>query len=149
MNTIPISQLADLFSYDCESGLLRHKLTWGHIKAGDVAGTEHHTGYIDVKIKGKSFKAHRIAWALVTGSWPIYEIDHIDGKRSNNKWDNLRKSNPLHNGSNNTRTRAGGYPGVTWMKTSWDVRYKGKYIGRAYDFLSAVALRKQMEREDG
>ena len=34
--------------------------------------------------------AHRLAWLLHYGKWPINEIDHIDGNPTNNVIDNLR-----------------------------------------------------------
>ena len=149
MNTIPIELLQSMFSYDAATGHIKHKRTWGSIRAGDIAGTEHASGYIDVKILGVSYRAHRVAWALATGSWPDFEVDHIDGVRHNNKWLNLQKSNDLHNAGNNARIRkAGGYPGVTWAGKSWCVRYKGKNLGNRSNLLDAIASRKQAERED-
>ena len=55
------------------------------------------TGWLDARgyvvlagIKGRNVKAHRLAWALTTGSWPIGEIDHVNGIRNDNRIVNLR-----------------------------------------------------------
>tara|TARA_Y100000593_G_scaffold75007_1_gene138248 strand:- start:1888 stop:2391 length:504 start_codon:yes stop_codon:yes gene_type:complete len=62
--------------------------------AGKQAGTEHvsTTGRrsIKIKIEGKSYYAHRIAWVLMTGDWPEGVVDHKDQNSMNNRWTNLR-----------------------------------------------------------
>ena len=47
-------------------------------------------GYRKLKFRGKQYLVHRIAWLLQHGSWPVGDIDHIDGNPSNNKLENLR-----------------------------------------------------------
>ena len=46
-------------------------------------------GYLILKIKGKQFKAHRIAWLLNYGEFPKGEIDHINRCRTDNRIENL------------------------------------------------------------
>jgi hypothetical protein len=36
----------------------------------------------------------------MTGSWPTVLVDHRDGERSNNRWDNLRLATDQQNGQN-------------------------------------------------
>ena len=51
-------------------------------------------GYRRVRIRfdGERFDlcAHRVVYAMAHGTWPTYEIDHIDGSRINNSPSNLR-----------------------------------------------------------
>lgn len=47
-------------------------------------------GYILLGHLNTTYMAHRVAWAVMTGSYPIYGIDHINGIRDDNRWCNLR-----------------------------------------------------------
>lgn len=66
-------------------------------------------------------KAHRLAWFFMTGEWPILDIDHINGDRSDNRWSNLRLANDSQNGANKRRYKnnKSGFKGVIW-----DARHK-------------------------
>ena len=91
------SELKDTFSYDPNVGdFIRLKSPRGD-RVGKVAGATDSHGHIQIKIKGKLYLAHRLAWLYMTGSFPDHQIDHIDHNRSNNKWDNLR---PVSNATN-------------------------------------------------
>lgn len=57
-------------------------------------------GYRTVTYKGKTVKAHRMAWFIMTGQWPTKEIDHIDRNKLNNRWNNLRESTRSENNVN-------------------------------------------------
>lgn len=57
-------------------------------------------GYRTVTYKGKTVKAHRMAWFIMTGQWPTKEIDHIDRDKLNNRWNNLRESTRSENNIN-------------------------------------------------
>lgn len=62
------------------------------VQAGDVAGCLRRDGYTSIGIDRKVYMAHRLAWLYSFGSYPDdgFEIDHIDGDRSNNRIKNLR-----------------------------------------------------------
>jgi hypothetical protein len=47
-------------------------------------------GYVKVILKRKEYFAHRVAWALQTGNWPKFHIDHINGVKNDNRFINLR-----------------------------------------------------------
>lgn len=87
-------RLRSLVSYDKETGLF----TW--LKSGAVAGWLENTGYIRIKIYGRSFVAHRLAWLWMMGEWPEERIDHRDLDYSNNRWDNLRPATNSLNSAN-------------------------------------------------
>lgn len=94
-------QIKNLLSYSPESGLLTWITKRGFaIKPGTLAGGLDKYGYVTVGVSGKQFKAHRIAWLLMTGDWPQKEIDHINGNRADNRWINLRQVDRLTNVQN-------------------------------------------------
>ena len=77
------------FRYDPESG----HLTWVGVnrrmhgrRAGCFSGR-----YRKICIGGVRVFEHRVIWALVYGSWPEDEIDHIDRDGHNNRLQNLRQ----------------------------------------------------------
>lgn len=85
-------QLRDLFSLDCETGVL----TWKsraprRKKVGDEAGGPHPDGYLQVHVPGyRAVMVHRLVWVIVHGVWPTQEIDHRDLDKRNNRPGNLR-----------------------------------------------------------
>lgn len=92
--TISIARLHEVLDYDPNTGLLTWKVARrGKAKKGSVAGCKDPSnGYIRVAVDGVSLKAHRVAIAIMTGEWPEEGLhtDHINGKRDDNRWDNLR-----------------------------------------------------------
>lgn len=68
--------------------------------AGRSAGYINGNGYVVVSIFNRRHRAHRLAWLYMTGEWPERDVDHRDGDRQNNRWDNLRaatRSENIHN----------------------------------------------------
>jgi hypothetical protein len=92
---------------------------------------------LDITIKQKHFKAHRLAWLYMTGNWPTKEIDHIDGCPFNNTWINLREVTRKQNMENLSlnKTNTSGHRGVSWHKQTkkWKAcvthNYTSVYIG--------------------
>lgn len=66
-------------------------------KIGDVAGSKDTHGHIQIKIGGKLYLAHRLAWLYMTGSFPKDEIDHVNGIRDDNRLVNLREATKNEN----------------------------------------------------
>jgi hypothetical protein len=92
--------LNNLYHYNPETGVLTHKTSRGGVKAGSVAGSIGCDKRVQMYIFGKNYKAHRVIWLMVTGSFPNNEIDHIDGNPSNNSWNNLRDVTHIVNQQN-------------------------------------------------
>lgn len=90
---LTVERLRELFRYDCETGeFIRIAATCPRY-AGDVgkrAGSPDGLGYRQIRIDGKLYRCHRLAWLYVFGEWPTKYIDHIDGDRGNDRIGNLR-----------------------------------------------------------
>lgn len=98
-------KLRACISYDPESGELRSiKGRKGGAKAGSVLGYLHPKGYLYLKFAGRGLIAHRVAWFLYYGRWPI-EIDHWDTNKLNNAIYNLREVDGTTNQENKRRAR--------------------------------------------
>jgi hypothetical protein len=77
--------------YDADTGVFTWiKKTSRKVVVGRVAGSPHRGGYITIGIDGRLYLAHRLAMLSVTGEFPIFDVDHINGNRSDNKYANLR-----------------------------------------------------------
>ena len=72
------------FSYNHETGEIKR------ITKKNSNGSYDHYGYLILKYKGMQYKAHRVAWFLFFFVNPESEIDHINGKRDDNRISNLR-----------------------------------------------------------
>ena len=94
---------------------------WNAKHAGKRACRLGHKGNIVVTLCDKVWLAHRIAWLIVTGEWPVDQIDHINGNRSDNRWCNLRAANNSQNHANVglLSSNTSGLKGASWSK-----RYK-------------------------
>lgn len=123
------------YLYYCETSPsgLRWKVTRSNrAKKGSVAGSKDKDGYYQVKLLGKSYKAHRIVWFLHNGEIPAgLEIDHKDRIRDNNKIDNLVLKTHRRNCLNTTSSRnfTGVQPSGTRFKQ--EIRIEGvvTYLG--------------------
>lgn len=83
--------LRELLAYDADTGVFNWLVRPAkNIKAGAVAGCDRGDGYISIRVLGRLYLGHRIAWLHVHGMWPVKYIDHIDGNKSNNAIANLR-----------------------------------------------------------
>lgn len=125
---IDISYIRSLFKYDPASGILFWDVKRPKVVLGAEAGSTSSTGYKRVTVDGRSYKVHRIIWAIQTGEWPSSDIDHIDGVRDNNKWSNLRLASKSQNGMNRKRTNSNtsGVKGVYWHSraSKWAAQVK-------------------------
>lgn len=103
--------------YDPTSGIFTWKVKVNRSKSiGDKAGALVH-GYIRIKIKGKAYSAHRMAWFFHYGENPPDIIDHINGVKDDNRIENLRSASSTQNGRNRKRwTNKSGYLGVSFRE---------------------------------
>lgn len=99
------SKLLELLKYDPETGEFRWlKPQRGcRMRAGDLAGCKHRTGYWIVRVDGRGYGAHRLAWFYFKGEWPAVDIDHKNGDAADNRLENLRPSTHSQNMANRKR----------------------------------------------
>ena len=130
---------------------------WNAQYAGKEAFTARDKdGYKKGSVFNRTFKAHRIAWALSHGEWPLY-IDHINGKPDDNRLCNLRNVTRVENQQNLKRSKLNksGSCGVSWdrHRSKWTarIRVNGKLIalGRFENLDGAISARKAAEKEHG
>lgn len=129
-------RVRDLLDYDQETGALTWRKACGCQKIGAVAGQIRRDGYTRVVIAGAGYQAHRLAWLWMTEAWPSAQIDHIDGVRSNNRWQNLREATQAENNQNmrvaTVRNRSSRLLGVTKHKKTGKWQASIKLHGRSH-----------------
>ena len=122
-NIVSADYLRSILNYNADTGVFtRIARTSTSVHVGDVAGSKHGSGYIQISVMGRPYLAHRLAWLYVTGSWPADQIDHLDGRRDNNVFANLRDVTSKVNGQNQRRPRsdnASGFLGVARSRKRW------------------------------
>jgi hypothetical protein len=114
-------------------------------------------GYFIGRILGKPYRAHRVAWAIYSGAWPESDIDHINGKRSDNRIANLRTATRQENGKNCAIgiKNTSGTIGVSWSSRDlvWTAQVnkngKQKHIGSFKNKDEAIQARAKANLEYG
>lgn len=106
-------RLKELLHYNPETGIFTWINPLSKIKkSGDVAGSLHHSGYIQIKISKKLYTAHRLAFLYMNGSFPYDCVDHINGKKDFNAWSNLRQATKSENHQNYRKHKSSNKLGV-------------------------------------
>ena len=119
------AELKSLLDYDQDTGVFTWKVNRRSVTAGQVAGYLRQTGYVVIRLFGKPWMAHRLAWLWMTGDPPPKYLDHINGLRSDNRIANLRAADPMLNAQNTRRANVRNESGF------WGVSRSGKkFIAR-------------------
>lgn len=115
-NSITAEYVRRLFNYDPDTGIFTRIVSVGSRgQEGMQVGSADLHGYKTVRIEKRSYKIHRLAWLYVHGAWPVGDIDHINGNRSDNRIVNLRdvtRAVNLQNQRRATNNRSTGVLGV-------------------------------------
>ena len=150
---ITYERLKELLHYSPDSGIFTWKLSTARcIKPGDIAGCKS-LGYIRIRIDGKIYQAHRLAWLYHYGEWPKYGLDHINRIKDDNRIENLRDVDQYENMRNtgNPSDNTSGIKGISWHKKAnkWMARIavngKDKHLGLYKSFHNAVCARHVAE----
>jgi len=146
-------RLKQLYHYEPATGIFTFINTRGRMKAGSVAGSYNaSTGYINMKIDHKMYKAHRLAYLYMTGSIPP-EVDHDNRNCIDNSWNNLNAATHSSNQRNQSvpSNNTSGTMGVGWHKQSqrWragiNVLSGRKHLGNFKCKTAAILARKAAE----
>jgi len=138
MGGIRRDRLVEVLHYDPSTGEFRWKSkTNKRIKKGAVAGCNCPNGgltYRTIRIDGRLYRAHRLAWLYMTGSFPDGMIDHADGNGLNNRWCNLRVATRTENQRNQKRRtdNTSGTRGVSRCRRSGKWKAYINVHGRQY-----------------
>jgi predicted ribonuclease toxin of YeeF-YezG toxin-antitoxin module len=134
MSDLTQEELKRLLHYDPETGVFTWRVIKGWVRAGAIAGGINSLGYQQIKINRRNHRGHRLAFLYMTGSWPVADVDHIDGNKSNNRWDNLRPATRSQNNANSKirSSNSAGYKGVTYCKRDNRWRAAIRKDGRHY-----------------
>lgn len=141
--TLTVHRIRELLSYDPETGDFVWLVNRRKVRAGSIAGrtwTSRRDGhqYREIRIAGRDYLAHRLAWLLTYGQWPSECIDHVNGDGLDNRLANLREATNSQNQCNKRHQRhnAIGLKGVSFdrLTKKWRARImvhgRDKHLGR-------------------
>lgn len=135
------ARLLELLNYDPATGIFTSNLGGkGRRPIGTQMGSINKiSGYVEVRADYKLYLGHRLAFFWMKGYWPTKQIDHRNGIRSDNSWDNLRDASQSMNSQNlggpmrNNKCRllgvslhkaTGLYRAVLWADGRHHVKYR-------------------------
>lgn len=141
-------RLREIFSYDQETGVFIRK-SRGTRAFKAISST----GYLVGSAGGKMYQAHRVAFAIGHGRWPLYQIDHINGNKLDNRLTNLREVTAAENRRNMRRSarNTSGRSGVSFYSRDqrWRVTIGCLHVGLFDTLDEACAARTGAERALG
>ena len=150
-------EIKEMLSYNPNTGCFIWMVSRGSAKVGDAAGGINGKGYFQIRVKGKIYLSHRLAWMITHGKFPEYDTDHINHDRADNRIVNLREVTRQENMKNASlyKTNTSGCCGISWFKSDgkWMayIKLNGKdaYLGLFTDKFEAICARKSAENTHG
>jgi HNH endonuclease len=103
--------------------------------------------YALIRLLGRAYGAHRLAWVCHHGKWPDHEIDHRDRDPLNNRISNLREATRSQNQRNKgpMRNNSSGFKGVSFRaKRAGRKKYYAQInVGHTMKFLGWFATAEE------
>jgi hypothetical protein len=83
-------------------------------------------GYLSGHVLGGFFRAHRVAYAIHYGRWPINTIDHKNRDRADNRIENIVDATRSEQQANRNKqtNNTSGFPGIHYERAT------GKWVAR-------------------
>ncbi|WP_326894533.1 HNH endonuclease (plasmid) [Rhizobium beringeri] len=119
-------RLREVLHYEPLTGRFTWLISVGGVSKGSLAGRIKREGYREIGVDGKLYRANRLAWLYMTGSWPAQQVDHENLNKSDDTWMNLREATYGQN-QMNTAVRSNNKLGVKGV--SIEPR-TGRYVAR-------------------
>jgi hypothetical protein len=127
---ITAAELRAIIQYDPETGRFSWRErgqeffkngrvgSWNAVNAGRPVCGALSSGYLRISIFAEKYAASHLAYLYMTGAWPGYEIDHVNGVRCDNRWANLRPATRAQNCQNRgvRSDNTSGFIGVHFSK---------------------------------
>lgn len=141
MRNLTQKRLKEVLHYDPQTGVFSRRIWYGVPQDPPRPINQNPDKYRMICIDRKHFKAHQLAFLYMLGRWPEGDVDHINRKRGDNRWANLREASRPENNVNSTlpKNNASGFKGVhfdrhtrssrKWRATAWR-NNKPKQLGR-------------------
>lgn len=119
-----LNRVKEVLGYDPETGIFTWLIkTCRKVTIGKIAGSIKRSNpkappYLQISIDGVTYKAHTLAYYIVTGEWLPGKVDHKDGNSLNNKWENYRIATRSEQNRNMAKHRDGAclYKGISFCK---------------------------------
>lgn len=150
-------QVSAVLDYAPLTGLFTYKRKSHRRAVGQLAGRVDTKGYFRIRLFGREFKSHRLAWLLTYGVWPAEEIDHKNGVPGDNRLENLREVTTAENGQNRRKAQKNnrsGFLGVSavgnvfhaQIKVAGTVRHLGCYETADEAHAAYLAAKRELHR---
>lgn len=96
-----LSEIKQYLEYNPDTGFFRWiKKLSNNSKNDWQKGNQRPDGYTYLRILGKQFLCHRLAWLFTYGEFPESFLDHINEVKNDNRISNLRLTDKSLNGLN-------------------------------------------------
>jgi hypothetical protein len=151
--------------FECREGGLWWRCGGGTRRLDRPAGTVIRGGYMQIRVGGRRWLAHRLIFFIHNPEWNIFDstvnnfVDHRDHDTLNNDINNLRVATNGENQRNSVAKKGGTsrFKGVGWRKDvrKWLVRvrldglqrYGGMFIDEDEANARAIAMREELHGE--